>query len=203
MRVRDRIPFAALGGLLVVSITSPVSANQDWGSLPTDHWLVGAQMEYSHSRASRIRSLDALRIGIGVAYRYRAWGPHARLMVSPSTQTYEAFNGQVRGGLRSHFEAAGIFWSYGVALSAEVRLLDHLWLAHATPLEVGAVVFERGTLRVSLLGGVRRAIAGHWINSVWIDPNGLDNNSARANLHLLEDSHPWEAFVTVDFARLL
>lgn len=202
----SRTPRAWLGLASLATLwgwTLRQAGAEDLGRIRDAHWLVGAQAEYAQSKAPRVRNLDSLRVGVGVAYRYRSWGPHAKLLVSPNLDSYEAFSGQTTVGLRSHFEGLSRAWSYGVAIHGEVRLHDHFWLFYATPLEVGTVVHEKGSLRVSVLAGVRRAIAGDLINKFWLDPNGLNNRIAQESLKGLRDSHPWEAFISLDFARLL
>jgi hypothetical protein len=107
------------------------------------------------------------------------------------------------GGLRAHFAALGVDLSIGVGAHAELRLRDHWWLAYASPLELGASILERGSLRVRLMLGVRRVFAGDLINIFLVDPNGFESNDARAALRTLESEHPWQSFLLLDVSRTL
>lgn len=197
----------ALVGLLTAAVTGICQTStppEDWrGSLPVEHWFVGVKSEYATSADSQVRPLDSLRLGVGVTYRAHSLDSHISALVSPTSGGYESFSGLVSGGLRSRFSVGGLQWSYGVAVHSELRLLDHAWLAYATPLEVGTLLFERGTLRVQLLTGLRRVATSKLVDWLVVDPNGFDDETARDNLSHLSDHHPWQAFVALDFSRLL
>jgi hypothetical protein len=142
-------------------------------------------------------------VGVAAMFRVRSFGPHAVLMTKPSPDGYEESRFLAGLGLRGYFPVLGVSFSYGVGVHAEVRLEDHFWLAYATPLELGAVIYAKHSWDIELFLGARRAFAGELINHFLIDPNGFDNEDAGRELDRVKTDDPWRGFVRVVFARRL
>jgi hypothetical protein len=140
-------------------------------------------------------------IGLAVMWRIQSFGPHLLVMSKPSDAGFEDSRFLAGFGLRGYFPLLGTAFSYGVGLHAEVRLEDHYWLAYATPLELGAVVYAKNSWDIEVFVGARRAIGGELINHFFIDPNGFDNENAREELERLRTETPWQGFLRVVFAR--
>lgn len=165
--------------------------------MPERFWSVGIALERFGSGFSGNDNL----VGIATMFRIRSFGPHALVMSKPSPEGYEESRFLAGAGLRGYFTALGVSMSYGVGVHAEVRLEDHFWLAYATPLELGAVLWSRNSWDVELFVGARRAFAGELIDQFLIDPNGFDNENAQDELDRVRHDDPWRAFVRVVFAR--
>jgi hypothetical protein len=164
---------------------------------PDTFWSVGLGVERFGAKVDDDNNL----IGIATMLRIRSFGPHALLMVEPSEEGYQdsRFLGGV--GLRGYFPLLGTSFSYGVGVHAEIRLKDHFWLAYATPLELGAVLWSKDSWDIELFVGVRRAFAGELIDHFLIDPNGFDNENARDELETIRHDDPWRGFLRLVFAR--
>ena len=139
--------------------------------------------------------------GVAAMWRINSFGPHVLLMSKPSDAGIEDSRFLAGIGLRSYFPLLGTSFSYGVGVHAEMRLEDHYWLAYATPLELGAVVWARNSWDIELFVGARRAFAGDLINHFFIDPNGFDNENAQDELDRLRTETPWQGFLRIVFAR--
>jgi hypothetical protein len=162
-------------------------------------WVVGVAVE-EYGRGSRSR--DEL-YGVTAMLRLRSWGPHALVMLKPSGRSYQDTRFVAGLGLRGYLPVLGIELSYGVGMQIEARLEDHFWLASATPLELGAVLFSKNSWELELFVGARRAFAGELINSFLLDPNGFDNEDADAVLYKTKTLEPWRGFVRLQFGRRL
>jgi hypothetical protein len=139
--------------------------------------------------------------GLAAVYRLRSLGPQASLLVRPSERGIQAWRLLTGLGLRGYLPVGSVELSYGVGVYLEARMLDHYWLAHAMPLEVGAVLSRSGSWNIELFVGARYAFAGKLINSFLIDPNGFDNEDAQSELEVARDLKPWRGFLRVVFAR--
>jgi hypothetical protein len=125
------------------------------------------------------------------------------LLAKPELDVLRDTRAQLGLGLRTHGRLWGIEWSYGVGIRAELRLEDHYWLAYATPLELGAILYAKNSWRVQLLVGVRSAFAGQLVNHFLIDPNGYDSAAASENLERVRTRAPWLGFVRLVYGRVL
>jgi hypothetical protein len=139
--------------------------------------------------------------GLAAMWRIHSFGPHVLVMSKPSDAGLEDSRFLAGLGLRGYVPLFGTSFSYGVGVHAEMRLEDHYWLAYATPLELGAVVWAKDSWDIEVFIGARRAIAGGLINHFFIDPNGFDNENARDELDRLRSDSPWQGFLRVVFAR--
>ena len=144
-------------------------------------------------------------IGLAAMWRYKSFGPHLLLMSKPISDTITSYQDSrflVGGGLRGIVDVPGFTeLSYGVGVHLEARLEDHYWLAFATPLELGATIWRRGSWHMDLFLGARRAMAGQLIDHFLIDPNGIDNQNARDELHDARHENAWKGFVRFVFSR--
>lgn len=165
----------------------------------SSHFLLGVAIE-EYGRGTNSR--DEL-YGLAGMLRFRTFGPHALVMLKPGGNSYEDTRFLAGLGLRSYLPIFGIEFSYGVGLHVEARLEDHFWLASATPFELGAVVFAKGSWQLELFAGARRAFAGELINSFVLDPNGFDNEDAGDVLYRTKTLHPWRGFLRLVFSRRL
>jgi len=147
-------------------------------------------------------SFDFL-FGATFMLRVGPWGPHVALLSDPRPGGYEDSRFLVAGGVRGYFPILGVETSYGVSIEAEARLSDHFWLAEATPVELGAVVFSKNSWDLQLFVGVRRVFGGGLINHFLIDPNGVDNEDARDRFAEQRFVDPWRGFVRLVFGRRL
>jgi hypothetical protein len=180
---------AFVGPVLPASL-SP--ASNDW-------WVVSVAAEQFGRDPD---SLDAL-YGVSVMYRLDSWGPHLLAMSKPNSGGFEDSRFLAGAGLRGYLPVLGTEMSYGVSVHAEARLEDHFWLAYATPLELGVVLYSKNSWDLELFFGARRAFAGELINHFLIDPNGFDNENAADELERVTELEPWRGFVRLVFGRRL
>jgi hypothetical protein len=164
---------------------------------PSTFWSVGLGLERFGTGYQNTNDL----LGIAAMFRMRSFGPHAVLMAKPNPDSYQDARFLAGLGLRGYFPLLGVSFSYGVGLHAEVRLEDHFWLAYATPLELGVVVYAKHSWDIEVFAGARRAFAGSLINHFLIDPNGFDNQGAQEELDRIKTVDPWRGFIRVVFAR--
>jgi hypothetical protein len=164
---------------------------------PDQFWSVGVGVERFGGDVETGGNL----VGLAAMFRIHSFGPHALLMIEPTTDGYQDWRFLAGIGLRGYFPLLGASFSYGVGLHAEVRLEDHFWLAYATPVELGGVLWRRDSWDIELFVGARRAFAGKLIRHYLIDPNGFDNENAQDELDRLRHDDPWRAFVRLVFAR--
>ena len=142
-------------------------------------------------------------VGLEAQYRWRALGPYLFLESRP-TQDSIADARYVGGlGFRGYFPLFSTEFSYGVGVRLESRLAEDFWLAHATPLELGAVVYSKNSWEIQAFVGVSRVMGGHIINWFLINPNGIDNQAAKDEVERLRHEAPWLGFVRVVFGRRL
>jgi hypothetical protein len=160
-------------------------------------WSVGLGVERFGARVETGSNM----VGVATMFRFGSFGPHAILMTEPTSESYQDWRFLAGLGLRGYFELLGTSFSYGVGVHAELRLEDHFWLAYATPLELGSVLWSRHSWDIELFVGVRRAFAGELIHHYLIDPNGYDNENAQDELDRLRKDDPWRGFVRIVFAR--
>ncbi|MCA9641044.1 MAG: hypothetical protein H6718_22320 [Polyangiaceae bacterium] len=168
-----------------------------------DHyWVLGVGAEYFASAAKSVASTGEELVGLTAMWRLGAFGPHSLLMVKPGVDRFQDSRVLAGLGLRGFYEIPGLTeLSYGVGGHAEARLADHFWLAYLTPLELGAVVWRKGSWNIETFVGLRRAVAGNLINYYLIDPNGFDNGDASDNLDDVLHGTPWRVFARVVFGR--
>jgi hypothetical protein len=166
---------------------------------PSRYFDVGLGLEGWNSEFSGSDYLVAL----GTALRISAFAPHLELMMKPGTGTenYENTRLLFGGGLRAYLPWLDHRLSYGVGVLTELRLEDHFWLAYATPLELGGVLYRRRSLELELFAGVRRAFAGELINSFLVDPNGFHDERAEAELERAKGADAWHGFVRLVISR--
>jgi hypothetical protein len=88
-----------------------------------------------------------------------------------------------------------------VGVSVEARLRDSLWLAYATPIELGVPLYRGQSAEHYLFVGARHSLAGALINSYLLDPNGYANENARAELDHLRDAGAWQVYLALAFGR--
>jgi hypothetical protein len=164
-------------------------------------WWPAVVLERSTAHLTGARSVDETRFGLSLAYRSPNISPHVRALLSPSLGAYHNLAGLAGGGARIHFRIAGVDLSYGVGLAIEARLRDSLWLAYATPLELGIPLYRGSSAEHFLFLGLRRSMSGELINSYLLDPNGYDNESSRDRLRELRREQPWQLYVALAFGR--
>jgi hypothetical protein len=139
--------------------------------------------------------------GLAALYRLKSFGPHASLLLRPSEAGIQAWRLLTGLGLRGYLPVGPVEVSYGVGVYLEARLLDHYWLGHAMPLELGTVLSRAGSWNIELFMGARYAFTGKLINTFLIDPNGFDNEDAQRELDVARDKRPWRGFLRIVFAR--
>lgn len=142
-------------------------------------------------------------VGLEVQYRWRALGPNLFLESRPR-QANIADARYVAGlGLRGYFPWLSTEFSYGVGFRFESRLAEDFWLAHATPLELGAVIYSKNTWAIQLFFGVSHVMSGDIISWFLINPNGIDNQGAKDEVERLRHEAPWLGFARIVFGRRL
>jgi hypothetical protein len=174
------------------------------GAPAQNYWVVGVGIEQFGSNLTASDQRNNQLVGLVTRWRISVFGPHALLMTRPSFENYENTRFLAGMGLRAHYDVPGfteISWGFGGHF--EIRLSDHYWLGYMTPLELGAVIWDRGSWKIELSIGARRAVAGALINQILIDPNGLENEAAAENLYEARHERPWKGFVRLVFGRRL
>lgn len=164
-------------------------------------WWPAVVFERASTNLTGVRSIDETRFGLTLSYRTRGISPHLRALLSPSLGAYQNLAGAAGAGARVHFELVGLPLSYGVGVSVEARLRDSLWLAYATPLELGTPLFRGKSAEHHVFLGARRSMGGALINSYLLDPNGYANEDALDQLNDLRDAHAWQLYVSLVFGR--
>jgi hypothetical protein len=164
-------------------------------------WWPTVVFERSSTHPSGVRSIDETRFGLALAYRTSTLSPHVRALISPSLAAYENLAAMAGAGLRVHFVLGSVPVSCGVGLSIEARLRDSIWLAYATPVEIGVPIHRGDSAEHYLFVGARRSMAGSLINSYLLDPNGYDNQDSLDQLADLREEDPWQVYVSFAFGR--
>jgi hypothetical protein len=164
---------------------------------PTNYWLIGLTTELVGTGPNEHDGL----YGITVQHRLGAFAPHVLTQLKPSAEGFEQFRQLFGLGLRSYFPVLGVELSYGVGAHFEARLADHFWLAYATPVELGAVLYSHNSFSVQLFVGARSAFAGHLINHFLLDPNGFDDERAQERLEHVRFEQPWRGFLRLVVGR--
>jgi hypothetical protein len=167
-----------------------------WTLSTPDHLRIGVLLEQSLINRDLI---STTAVGVSVNYRNRWLSPNLRLAIRPAQSiedTYAAFG----GGVRAYFRLLGAELSYGLGAQIETRLEDHFWLAWATPVELGATLYEEGSWRIGLFAGFSRTFGGALINNFLVDPNGFDDEGAQENLQRIR-SDGTQTFLRIVFAR--
>jgi hypothetical protein len=164
-------------------------------------WWPTVVLERASTHLTGARSVDETRFGLSLAYRTGTLSPHVRALISPSIDRYQDLAAMMGVGLRVHFELAGVPVSYGTGLSLEARLRDSLWLAYATPIELGTALYRGDSAEHYVFVGARHSLAGALINSYLLDPNGYESEAARAELHRMRDGSAWQIYVALVFGR--
>ncbi len=170
---------------------------------PDNYFVVGVAAEaFASTKSERRSTNNNLLWGLAAMWRLKSFGPHILIMTKPATDNYQDSRFLAGGGLRGMFRVPGVTeFSYGVGTHIEARLEDHYWLAFATPLELGATIYRRGSWHVDVFLGARRAMAGQLINHFLIDPNGIDNENAQDDLYRARHEEPWKGFIRFVFSR--
>lgn len=162
-------------------------------------WWPAVVFERASTNLTGQRSVDETRFGLMLAYRTGSLSPHLRALISPSLGAYQNIAGAAGAGLRVHFELGGVALSYGVSTSIEARFRDSLWLAYATPVELGMPLYRGASAEHYLFVGARRSMTGALINSYLLDPNGYDNEDSLDRLRDMRDA--WQLYVSLVFGR--
>jgi hypothetical protein len=164
-------------------------------------WWPTVVLERASTHLRGVRSIDETRFGLALAYRTTSLSPHLRALISPSLHAYENLAVMAGAGVRVHFELGDIPFSYGVGLSIEARLRDSIWLAYATPVEIGAPLYRGDSAEYYVFIGARHSMGGALINSYLLDPNGYDNQDSFDRLAELREEHAWQLYVSFAFGR--
>jgi hypothetical protein len=172
-----------------------------WNVGSTRFWWPAVVLERASTNLTGKRSVDETRFGLMLAYRTGSLSPHVRALISPSLGAYQNLAGVAGAGARVHFELGGVALSYGVGMSLEARLRDSLWLAYATPIELGLSLHRGPSAEHHLFVGARHSMAGALINSYLLDPNGYDNEDSLDRLRDLRDGRAWQLYVSLVFGR--
>jgi hypothetical protein len=172
-----------------------------WDVAAPRFWWPAVAFERASTHLTGARSVDETRFGLALAYRTGSISPHLRALLSPSLRTYQNLAGAVGAGVRAHFELGGVPLSYGIGVSIEARLRDSLWLAYATPLELGTPIYRSESAEHYLFLGARHSMAGALINSYLLDPNGYDNEDSLEQLNDLRDAHAWQLYLSIVLGR--
>jgi hypothetical protein len=173
-----------------------------WAEPSPRYFLVGVAFERGDDNLVGKDFFGDQLIGITATYRSSMAGLGGRLMISPKFERANFFELRALGGLdaRAYIDVLGLEWSLGLGILVEARLRDHFWLSYLTPLEIGATVFEHGSLQVQAFAGVRYLYSGSLINTFLLDPNGFNNENAVDAL-ADERDRPWEIFLRIAFTR--
>lgn len=142
---------------------------------------------------------------VGLSLTTRLWilGIYTDIGLSPSTlDQMEETRGVAETGLRGFFRLGKTELSVGAGLHLEARLNDHFWLLQADLVELGFLVYDRGSWRVRVYGGLRHNLDGRIISSYLVDPNGFQNEIAEERLQARK-SGGFEGFLSLVFARRL
>jgi hypothetical protein len=172
-----------------------------WRLSPPTYWVVGATIENAGHNVHKDEIVSDILFGLSATLRWRAFGPHARLLLAPGGDRYNDTRVFASTGLRGFLPLLGTEFSYGVAVQYDARLEQHYWLAGVTPIEVGATVYRAGSWNIDVFIGARYALTGALVDSFLIDPNGFDNEDAHDDLVAARDEQPWEGFLSVVFGR--
>jgi hypothetical protein len=172
-----------------------------WNVASPRFWWPAVVFERASTNLTGERSVDETRFGLMLAYRTSSLSPHVRALISPSLGTYQNLAGAAGAGVRVHFELGGVALSYGVGISIEARLRDSLWLAYATPIELGMPLYRGTSAEHHVFVGARRSMGGALINSYLLDPNGYDNEDSLDRLRDLRDDQAWQLYVSLVFGR--
>lgn len=175
--------------------------SRGWDVASPRFWWPAVVFERASTNLTGVRSVDETRFGLMLAYRTGSLSPHLRALISPSLGAYQNIAGAAAAGVRVHFELGGVALSYGVGLSIEARLRDSLWLAYATPIELGTPLYRGDSAEHHLFVGARHSMAGALINSYLLDPNGYDNEDSLDRLRDLRDAHAWQLYISLVFGR--
>lgn len=142
-------------------------------------------------------------LALATTLRLSAFAPYVQLMAKPGigTENYEDTRLLAGAGLRAYLPLADGRFSYAIGVLTELRFEDHFWLAYATPVELGAVVYRKHSLEIEVFAGARRAFAGQLINSFLLDPNGFENEDAEARLGRARHEDAWHGFARIVVSR--
>lgn len=166
---------------------------------PNHYFRIGLGVEAWDSQFSG----SELLVALSTTLRLSAFAPYVQLMMRPGTGTkdYENTRALAGAGLRAYLPIWDRRLSYGLGVLGELRFEEHFWLAYATPIELSAVVYRKGSLDIELFTGARRAFAGNLINSFLLDPNGFENEDAQANLDRARHAEAWHGFIRIMVSR--
>lgn len=210
LALRSAVVFAATALGASASDASDASGRDAAGSAylspdrsvaSTRFWWPAVVFERASTHLRGVRSVDETRFGLMLAYRTGSLSPHLRALISPSLGAYQNLAGAAGAGLRVHFALGGVALSYGVGMSLEARLRDSLWLAYATPIELGIPLYRGDSAEHHLFLGARHSMGGALINSYLLDPNGYDNEDSLDRLRELRDGQAWQLYVSLVFGR--
>jgi hypothetical protein len=170
---------------------------------PTHFSLVGLAVERNRPGADFELFEDTLA-GLYIGHRWGWFDFALKLMVSSNYASNSIREWRTLGSLslRAAFELLGLSWTYGVGTQFEIRLDDHYWLLFAVPAELGLVIWNEGSWHIQLLTGPRILVAGELVDNFIIDPTGINNAEAEANLSD-EKSQRFDLFLGVAFTRVI
>jgi len=218
-RLPDGAWLARLAFSLVVSVSSTAVASLDTAEpemgaesgvfagpvlpetlapVPSSYFVVGVVGEHYGDDLSQ-----GTLLGLEAQYRWRALGPNLFLESRPQAKDIADARYVAGLGFRGYFPLLSTEFSYGFGFRFESRLAEDFWLAHATPLELGAVIYSRHSWEIQLFVGVTRVMGGHVIDWFLINPNGIDNQAAKDEVSRLSHEAPWLGFARIVFGRRL
>jgi hypothetical protein len=183
-------------GIAAVTLVA-TQANAD--TRPSRSWIVGLSLGRADDLVVGGDVLDDQLLGIDATRRAGWLGANANLQITP-TETSTHVRASLGLTARVVTTIGGHEVSYGIGFHGEARLRDHVWLAYAVPIELGATVYRRRSFELAVFAGVRRIVAGDMIQHFIIDPNGFPNAVFEAEL-AAERHDPWEGFVNLVIAR--
>jgi hypothetical protein len=163
------------------------------------HFLVSMGAEAWNSQFSG----SDFFLALATTLRVSAFAPYVQLMARPGigTEDYENTRLLAGAGLRAYLPIWDQRLSYAIGLLGELRFEEHFWLAYATPIELGAVVYRKHSLEIEVFAGARRAFAGALINSFLLDPNGFENEDAAERLGRARNEDAWHGFARIVISR--
>jgi hypothetical protein len=169
----------------------------------SNFFLVGVGVEHFGNTIKSFGRGQDILLGPTLAWRIASvFEPHLEVMITPFSGPIENLRLLGTLGARTYWRVPKLTEiSVGWAIHAEARLQDHYWLASLTPIELGATLYRKGSLRIQLFTGFRAGFGGALIDSFLLDPNGFQDQDARQALEDARLHSPWKLFVRFVFER--